>query len=122
MANSTPLETAHAYFSPWNAYDVDAIVALFGDCGTFWDNQMPSPRPMRDLAPGFHSLLASTNNLVFEVVESFAAEDGRVVVEWIMRGEKADGTPSAIPGIDVFGIKSEAIKAVRAYMNPSALS
>ena len=122
MAGPTPLEIAHSYFSSWNAHDVDAIASLFGDAGTFWDNQMPRPLPMRDLKQGFEGLIASTKDLGFDVGESFQTTDGRVAVEWVMKGTKPDGTEFAIPGIDVFEIEDATIKAARAYMNPVSLT
>ena len=71
MTALTPLEIALAYFAAWNAHDVDQIASLFGDSGTFWDNQMPEPRPMRELKPGFIGLMALTKNLTFDVCWTF---------------------------------------------------
>lgn len=122
MDTTTSLRVAHAYFDAWNNHDVPAIAALFGERGTFWDNQMSEAIPMKDLKAGFDGLLASTRNLKFVLVKSFAIDTNTAVVEWIMQGEKADGTPFAIPGIDVFEVEGDQIAAARAYMNPAQLS
>ena len=115
-------QIARAYFDAWNNHDVEAIVSLFSDTGTFWDNKMANPVALYEAKVGFASFLVSVPDLKFDI-KNLVQSENSVIIEWRMSGtSKSTGKTFEVPGVDVFDMAHGKIAAARAYFNEAPVT
>lgn len=102
-----------------NAHDLDALVGCFAPD---YVNQTPA-HPLRgfrgrdQVRRNWTAIFAGVPDIAARVTA--AADDGeRVFTEWEMSGTRRDGTPHAMAGVIIFGIRGDQIVSARFYLEP----
>lgn len=119
------LEIANTYFEAWNRRDADAIVAVFGDSGTYSDpttNGRLVGQAIGDYAKGLWNAFP---DLSFEIRSAAQTADTKVVAEWTMNGTNTGefaGLPPtqravSLPGLDVVETGPDGITSVTGYFD-----
>jgi steroid delta-isomerase-like uncharacterized protein len=119
------LELAHAYFSAWNARDADAVVATFGDSGTYTDPTTNGPLSGTAIGAYAKRLWDAFPDLSFEIRSVAETVANKVVAEWTMNGTNtgafaglpATGRPVSVPGLDVVVTGPGGIASVTGYFD-----
>ena len=101
-----------------NAHDLDAFVACFAP--DYRSEQPAHPSRAFDgrekVQENWTSVFAGIPDFQAELVVSAAADDGVEIGEWRWQGTHTDGTPFAMQGVTVMGVKAEHIAWARLYM------
>lgn len=119
------LELASRYFEAWNGHDADAIVALFGDTGTYSDpstNGLLAGKAIGDYAKGLWNAFP---DLSFEIRNVAPTARNKVVAEWTMTGTNTGAfaglpptqRPVSLPGLDVVETAPDVITSVTGYFD-----
>jgi len=119
------LELANTYFDAWNSRDADAIVAVFGDSGTYTDPTTSGPLSGNAIGGYAQQLWSAFPDLSFDIRSAAVTAENKVVAEWIMSGTNTGefaGLPSTqqtvrVPGLDVIETGPEAIASVTGYFD-----
>ena len=127
---SDAVEVARAYFEAQDRHDTAALIALFGQQGTFQDPTMASPISSDALVRAFVGGFAAFPDMSFEVSELFDDGAGRVAAVWRMRGtntgplgnQAPTGQAIDVPGMDFIVVEGGAVRSARAYFDPSAMA
>jgi ketosteroid isomerase-like protein len=104
--------------SALNAHDLDAFVACFA---ADYDSQQPA-HPSRDfrgrdqVRRNWEGVFSGVPDLTAELVSLAVADDGVEVCEWLWRGSHMDGSPFAMTGVTVMGVRHDQIAWGRLYM------
>jgi len=117
-----------AYFDGWNAHDPTAGAGTLAAGGAYADPTTEGPVGGTAIARVVETLCAAFPDLTFERSQELG-DDGRYVVEWLMRGHnrgalRAGILPTerevALKGVDVFELGEDGIQAVRGYFDQKA--
>jgi steroid delta-isomerase-like uncharacterized protein len=119
------LELANTYFEAWNRRDADALVAVFGDSGTYCDPTTNGPLAGQSIGDYAKGLWNAFPDLSFEIRSAAQTAENGVVAEWTMngthRGEFAGLPPTQrtvrLPGVDVVETGSDGIASVTGYFD-----
>ena len=111
---SDALSIVEEFGAAWVAHDLDATLALITDDCVF-DATGPAPDGSRHVGrdairAAWHDIFADTSSR-FEVEETFAAGDDRVVQRW--RYSWADGH---IRGVDLFSVRDGKVAEKLSYV------
>jgi ketosteroid isomerase-like protein len=103
-----------------NDHDLDAFVSLFA---TDYQSDQPA-HPMRSFSgadkvrENWSSVFAGIHDLKAELLTSATTGDGMELGEWHWHGTHLDGSPFAMRGVIVIGVRGEEIMWGRLYMEP----
>jgi hypothetical protein len=103
-----------------NDHDLDAFVSLFA---TDYQSDQPA-HPMRSFSgadkvrENWSSVFAGIPDLTAELMTSATTGDGMELGEWYWHGTHLDGSPFAMRGVIVLGLRGEEIIWGRLYMEP----
>jgi ketosteroid isomerase-like protein len=120
---SDTLEVVNRLLAATNAHDIDALVGCFAPD---YVNETPA-HPLR----GFHGpeQVRSNWTAIFAGVPDIrariltvAVDDDLAWTEWDMRGTRRDGSPHAMAGVIIFGVREGHIVAARFYLEPVELT
>jgi steroid delta-isomerase-like uncharacterized protein len=123
------LAVAERYFDAWQRRDPDAILGTFAEGGTYADPTAGTDLTGPAIAAYAVGLFAAFPDLSFEIVSVGPAGDGRVVVEWLMRGTNTgpmagnppSGRAAALPGVDLIAVEGDRVRSVRGYFDRNTL-
>lgn len=107
-------------FAAAGRHDLDAMVAEFADD---YVNITPN-HPARNFTgssqvrSNWSALFAGIPDLTVQIRDAATASDGKVWVEWAVRGTRRDGLPVEQAGVAIFASGSGKIFAVRFYLEP----
>jgi ketosteroid isomerase-like protein len=102
-----------------NAHDLDALVGCFAPD---YVNQTPA-HPLRgfrgrdQVRRNWTAIFAGVPDITARVTAA-AADGDLVFTEWEMSGTRHDGTPHAMVGVVIFGIRGDQIVSARFYLEP----
>lgn len=102
-----------------NAHDLDVLVGCFAPD---YVNQTPA-HPLRgfrgrdQVRRNWTAIFAGVPDIAARVTAA-AADGERVFTEWEMSGTRRDGTPHAMAGVIIFGIRGDQIASARFYLEP----
>ena len=102
-----------------NAHDLDALAGCFAPD---YVNQAPA-HPLRgfrgrdQVRRNWAAIFAGVPDIAARVTAA-AADGERVFTEWEMSGTRRDGTPHAMAGVIIFGIRGDQIVSARFYLEP----
>lgn len=119
------LELANAYFDAWNRRDADAIVAVFGDSGTYSDPTTNGPLSGQAIGDYAKQLWLAFPDLSFELHSATQTAENKVVAEWTMKGTNMGEfaglpptqQPVSLPGVDVVETGPDSIMSVTGYFD-----
>ena len=119
------LDLANAYFAAWNARDADAIVATFGDSGSYSDPTTNGPLSGAAIGTYAKGLWDAFPDLSFEIRSAVETGANKVVAEWTMKGTNTGsfaglpptGRAVSLPGVDVVETGSGGIASVTGYFD-----
>ena len=119
------LELANAYFEAWNKHDADAIVAVFGDAGTYSDPTTNGPLAGQAIGEYAKGLWSAFPDLSFEIRSAAQTDETKVVAEWTMKGTNTGAfaglpptqRPVSLPGLDVVDTGPDGIASVTGYFD-----
>ncbi len=124
----TSVSKAREYLDAWNAHDADAIVRTFAAGGTYRD---PTTSAISGDAIGANArhLWSAFPDLTFDILSVVEIGVGRVMAEWLMKGTNTGafqglpptGRPISLPGVDVFDIEADGIRAITGYFDTGAI-
>lgn len=117
--------TAQAYFDAWNRHDPAAIVATFGEHGTYSDPVAGAGLRGQAIAAYADGLFTAFPDLGFRIGSVDRTGERSLVAEWTMHGTNtgplsgapATGATVALPGIDVIELRGDALASVRGYFD-----
>src|SRR5207245_3234764 len=81
-----PTEVVRRYVEAWNKHDPAAIAALFIEGGTYTDPLVPRGVSGEALARYAQGFFVSFMDGTFDIEGISVANDGKVILEWRMRG------------------------------------
>ncbi len=125
---SNSLQVFESYADAWNRHDADAIVATFGDRGTYCDPTTPGPLTGAAIAEYARGLWSAFPDLSFEMGRMLEA-DGAVSAEWVMRGINAGsmmglpptGRAVEVRGVDIAVVERGKLRSVQGYFDSAAV-
>jgi len=101
-----------------NAHDLDAFVACFAL--DYRSEQPAHPRRTFDgsdqVRENWASVFAGVPDFAAELIVSASTDGGIEIGEWHWSGTHTDGSPFAMRGVTVMGVKDEQIAWGRLYM------
>ena len=114
-----PLATIDRLVLNTNQHDLESLVTCFSE-----DYQNETPvHPARGFSGraqvrrNWEQIFAFVPDIHVEVVRS-AVENDTVWTEWEMRGTRRDGRSHWMRGVIVFGVRADAIRWARFYLEP----
>ena len=113
-------EIMHRLLAAINAHDLDAFVACFDP--DYASEQPAHParsfRGSVQVRKNWEGVFAGVPNISAELLMSVETSDGVEVGEWRWQGTHIDGSPFAMRGVIVAGVKHGRITWGRLYMEP----
>ena len=106
-----------------NAHEIDALVDCFA---AGYVNQTPA-HPRRgfmgrdQVHRNWTSIFAGVPDISARVVAS-AVDGDTAWTEWELRGTRRDGTPHAMAGVIIFGVREDHIVSARFFLEPVELT
>jgi steroid delta-isomerase-like uncharacterized protein len=113
------------YFEAWNGRDADGVLRSLAPDGSYNDPTAGGPLRGDALHAYVSGLFAAFLDLTFDV-STVTSRDERTIVEWLMRGTHLGslesglpptGNAIALPGVDVFTLRGDAIESVQGYFD-----
>ena len=106
--------------SAMNAHDLDAFVACFA---ADYDSEQPAHpgrafRGSEQVRKNWEGVFAGVPDFTAELVLAVVSDDGVEVGEWRWQGTHNDGSPFAMRGVIVLGVRNDLIAWGRLYMEP----
>jgi steroid delta-isomerase-like uncharacterized protein len=125
-----PIDVAQNYFDAWQRHDGAAIVATFGEGGTYSDPASGQPLTGPAIAEYARGLWAAFPDLSFDLVSATPAGNGMIAAQWVMRGTNSGsmrglpptGRTVALPGADFIQVEGDKIRSVQGYFDTKTLS
>lgn len=121
----TATDVFDRYFAAWNAHDPEAVLACFGEDGTFEDPTSGGPVSGVAIAQTVGDLLLGFPDVVFEDIRISRTGQDCAAAQYRMRGTNTGGTPlgpptgqvGVLPGADFFtrDAKRDLLTSVRGY-------
>jgi ketosteroid isomerase-like protein len=116
---SDTLDVVNHLAAAVNAHDLDALAGCFAPD---YVNHAPA-HPLRgfcgrdQVRRNWAAIFAGLPDIAAQVTAA-AADGEQVFTEWEMSGTRRDGTPHAMAGVIIFGIRDGQIVSARFYLEP----
>ena len=116
----TPVEeVVRAFGAAWEAWDLDAIMALMSDDAVF-ESTGPAPDGVRlegaaAVRAGWEAMFSGTKDASFAFEESFVSGD-RATTRWVFSWTNDDGSAGHVRGADVMRIAGDKVVEKLSYV------